>query len=189
MTFVRTATFIVTILGFQAGSTAQPKPAAWLDEAKPASWNKPGLPIPSAPKVDEPVDPRCREQARPPQLTEDRLVRDRGWDLIGAFEGGWDVVVIQGTAGYDGMCRPRRYQAFVFVRGEFAGTLSPQPMESRTDGALDRIFLGGRTQLTAQYRRYSPSDALCCPSKTTSVEFAISSAPALVTPTSASTYK
>jgi hypothetical protein len=46
----------------------------------------------------------------------------------------------RGTAGYDGMCRPRQYQDFVFVGSVFAGTLSPQPMDSRTDGALGRVF-------------------------------------------------
>ena len=73
------------------------------------------------------TDPRCREGARPPQLDEDKRLRDQGWDLVGAYQGGWQILVIRGTAGYDGMCRPLQYQDFVFVRGVFAGTLSLRP--------------------------------------------------------------
>jgi heat shock protein HslJ len=119
------------------------------------------------------VDARCRAEARPAQLSEDKQVRNRGWDLIGAFQGGWRTVVIRGAASYDGMCRPSPYQDFVFVRGVFAGTLSPQPMYSRTDGAISRVWLQNATQLTAEYTRYAAGDALCCPSRTTSVTFEI----------------
>lgn len=162
-------------------------PASWLDEPKPPSWNTPGLMIPAAPKVDSPIDPRCRDLARPPQTEEDTRIRNRGWDLIDAYQGGWQILVLRGTAAYDGMCRPRRYQDFVFVRGAFAGTLSPEPMDSRTDGALSRVFIQSESQLTAEYLRYANSDALCCPSKTTRVVFEISKNPAVVRPASAST--
>jgi hypothetical protein len=130
------------------------KTASWLDESKPTSWNKPGLSIPAAPRMQGNVDPRCRDLARTPELEEDKPLRDQGWDLVGAFQGGWQIVVIRGTAGYDGMCRPRQYQDFVFVGGVFGGTLSPQPMDSRTDGALGRVFLQSSTRLTAEYDRY-----------------------------------
>jgi heat shock protein HslJ len=164
----------------------QGKAASWLDDVKPASWNAPGATIPPAPNLEGPIDPRCREAARPPQLDEDRRVRAQGWDLVGPYQGGWQTVVIRGTAGYDGMCRPRQYQDFVFVRGVFAGTLAPQPMDSRTDGALARTFLQSATGLTAEYARYSATDALCCPSRTTAVMFAIASDPPIVRPISTS---
>jgi len=105
----------------------------------------------------------------------------------GPFEGGWNVVVIAGTAGYDGMCRPRQYQHFVFVRGVFAGTLAPQPMDSRTDGALARVMLQDGKHLTAEFQHYTAADPLCCPSKTTSVVFEIAGDRPIVTPLSAST--
>jgi heat shock protein HslJ len=161
--------------------------ASWLDEAKPASWNTPGAPIPAAPKPQGAVDPRCRTAARPAQLDEDKRLRDLGWDLVGAYQSGWQVVVIGGTAGYDGMCRRLQYQDFVFVRGAFAGTLSPQPMDSRTDGALSRVFLSSDKQLTAEYLRYAAADPLCCASRTTSVVFDISSDGPVVRPVSTST--
>jgi hypothetical protein len=114
-------------------------------------------------------------------------VKDQGWDLVGSYQAGWQVVVIRGTAGYDGMCRPRLYQAFVFVGHAFAGTLSPKAMDSRADGALTEIVLESDLRLTAQYLRYTSGDALCCPSRTTSVVYDISRAPPIVQPVSAST--
>ena len=125
--------------------------------------------------------------ARPPQLDEDKRVRDQGWDLVGAYQGGWQVVAIRGTAAYDGMCRPQRYQDFVFVRGVFAGTLSPQTMDSRTDGALVRVSLESERRLSAEYQRYAAADPLCCPSRTTRVVFDITKDPPVVQPVSTST--
>ena len=166
---------------------AQGQGAAWLDAAKPAAWNTPRQAVPPAPKSQGAGDARCRAAARPTQLAEDKQVRGRGWDLIGPFQGGWQVVVIRAAAAYDGMCRPRRYQDFVFVRGVFAGTLSPQPMDSRTDGAISQVWVQNGTQLTAEYVRYSASDPLCCPSRTTSVVFDIAGQKPVVRPVSTST--
>jgi hypothetical protein len=152
---------------------------SWLDAARPVPWNARAASIPAAPKVDGTVDPRCRAQARPAQVDEDRRVRAQGWDLVGAYQGGWQMLVVQGAAGYDGMCRPRQYQAFVFVRGVFAGTLSPQPMESRADGALSRATLADK-RITGEYLRYTPADPLCCASRTATVVFDVTSAPIVV---------
>ena len=183
----RTGSLVAMFIGLAAISSAQVRSARWLDEAKPSVWNKPGQPIPSAPRIQGAADARCRDAARPPQLPEDKLVRERGWDLVGAYQGGWQILVIGGTSGYDGMCRPRQYQEFVFVRGVFAGTLSPQPMESRTDGAFSRVSLQGATRLTAEYARYAAADALCCPSRTSSVIFEVVLDKPVVRPVSVST--
>jgi len=166
---------------------SEPRNGSWLDEAQPLSWNAPGEPLPVAPKIDPSTDPRCRDLARPAELEEDARLRDAGWDLIGAFQGGWQILVIGATAGYDGMCRPRQYQDFVFVRGVFAGTLSPRAMDSRTDGALSQVHVQSSTRLIASYLRYAPSDPLCCPSRTTRVVFDIASTGPLLRPVSAST--
>ena len=182
-----TSLAIAIVAGVPAYGWSQAKIARWLDEPKPASWNKPGAPVPAAPKFQGAVDPRCRDAARPAQLDEDKRVRDRGWDLVGAYQGGWQILVIRGTAGYDGMCRPRQYQDFVFVRGVFAGTLSPQAMDSRADGALRRVSLQNNNRLTAEYERYAAADPLCCPSRTTSVVFDIASDTPVVWPVSTST--
>ena len=170
----------------ELGST-QGKSPSWLDEPKPTSWNTSGAPIPAAPKLQGAVDPRCRDAARPAQLDEDKRLRDAGWNLVGAYQGGWQTLVSRGTAGYDGMCRPRQFQDFVFARGLFAGTLSPRPMESRMDGALNRVSLRSGRELIVEYARYAAADPLCCPSRTTSVVFEIASDPPIVRPVSAST--
>jgi hypothetical protein len=138
-----------------APGQTQGRALSWLDEPKPASWNASGARIPAAPTMHGAVDPRCRDAARPAHLDEDKRLRDVGWHLVGAYQGGWQTLVIRATAGYDGMCRPRQYQDFVFVRGMFAGTLSPQPMDSRTDGALSRVSLVSSSQLIAEYARYA----------------------------------
>jgi len=72
----------------------------------------------------------------------------------------------------DGMCRPLAYQIFVFADGRFAGTLSPVPMNSRTDGAAQTPELFGSTVRVA-YSRYAPSDPLCCPSHVDTLGFRI----------------
>jgi hypothetical protein len=187
---LRAVSLTIAIVASHAGIIgAQGKGAVWLDEAKAAAWNKAGSSVPAAPKIEADVDSRCREQARPPQLEEDKQVRDRGWNLVGAYQGGWQILVIQGTAGYDGMCRPRQFQGFVFVRGVFAGTLSPHPMDSRSDGVLGRVFLSSGSQLLAEYERYAAKDPLCCPSRTTSVTFEIAGDAPMVRPVSTFTNK
>jgi hypothetical protein len=185
---VRVVAFTVAVAACHPASARVQSPAAsWLDTAAPAPWNIPGASIPAAPTTDGNGDPRCGTQARPVQLEEDRRLRERGWDLIGAYQGGWQTVVIRAGSGYDGMCRPLQFQDFVFVRGVFAGTLSPHPMDSRTDGAIGRALLQGDGRLVAEYARYAASDPLCCPSASTSVSFEISGDPPLVRAVSAST--
>jgi hypothetical protein len=162
--------------------------SSWLEQPVPAPWNRSGLSIPDAPVTEAAgINPRCRALARSPESEQDRALRSHGWDLVGDAQTGEDLRVIRGTAGYDGMCRPLGYQAFVFVRGAFAGTLSPQLMDSRTDGALGRVALLTKSRLTAAYSRYAATDALCCPSGTTSVVFEIEGEKPVVRPVSATT--
>jgi LppP/LprE lipoprotein len=184
---VRITSLMLAILAFHPEvGRSQTNSASWLDQVKPASWNSLGMAIPAAPQTQGPIDARCRTQARPAELEEDKQLRERGWDLFNAFQGGWQIRLIYATASYDGMCRPRQYQVFVFVRGAFAGTLSPQPMDSRTDGALSRASLRNDNQLAAEYLRYAAKDPLCCASRTTSVEFDIGK-DAVLRPLSANT--
>jgi heat shock protein HslJ len=162
--------------------------SSWLDESKPVSWTFAGAPIPRAPRAAGTADPRCRALARPAESVPDHRLTEQGWDLIGAYQGGWGVLVLRGAASYDGMCRPQEYQEFVFVRGVFAGTLSPGTMDSRADGSLNRVTLQGDGRIVAEYARYARSDALCCPSRTTSVVFETVAGQAVVRPLSTSTY-
>jgi hypothetical protein len=136
--------------------------------------------------MEKMVDPRCETHTRVPESEADKQLTDLGWDLIGGYQGGWGILVIQGAAGYDGMCRPRAYQDFVFLHGVFAGTLSPSTMDARGDGALNRVTLQDDRRLVAEYARYTAADALCCPSRTTNVVFEIGSDQAVVRPVSLS---
>ena len=85
---------------------------------------------------------------------------------------------MSGLSSYDGMCRPLGFQAFVFVDGKLAGTLSPTPMNSRDDGALSRTSFFGPESLTAAYVRYTDQDPLCCPSALSTATYKIERTPA-----------
>src|SRR5512138_467786 len=84
-----TAVLVSAFLTQSCIAQPQAAKASWLDEARPQSWNEPGQQIPAAPRIETAPDPRCRRSARAPQLDEDRQIRDRGWDLVGPFQGGW----------------------------------------------------------------------------------------------------
>jgi heat shock protein HslJ len=72
-------------------------------------------------------------------------------------------------SGFDGMCRPLGFQAFVYWEGRYAGTLSPVPMNSRTDGSLTDIRFMNTAGISADFARYNETDALWCPSRISSV--------------------
>jgi hypothetical protein len=146
--------------------------ASWLD-GDLASWNTPGMAIPAAPVIEGNPDPRCAERERPAETAEDAALVALGWRLFLPYQRGWGVTLISALAAYDGMCRPLGYQSFVFVGGVFAGTIAPQPMDSRTDGAARDVSLWFADDLTAEFVRYMPDDPLCCPSSTTSVSYTI----------------
>jgi hypothetical protein len=145
---------------------------SWLDASTPANWNAPNQPLPEPVAIDLPIDPRAEARERPPETAEDQQLVDLGWRLFAAYQAGWGVTLIQAASGYDGMGRPWGYQVFVFVDGVFAGTLAPDLMDSRTDGALDRASLFG-DRITGEFRRYAATDPLCCPSGQASVEYRV----------------
>ena len=149
------------------GGTGSPRAAhadgAWLDD-QAVTWNTAGMAVPAPVQRQSNVDPRCAQQARPAETDEDRAVEAAGWTLFANYTAGWGIKIVNGLAGYDGMCRPIQYQGFVFVDGKLAGTLSPTPMNSRTDGALSRTAFFGPDSITATYVRYTDKDPLCCPS-------------------------
>lgn len=160
---------------------------SWLDQPL-ANWNVAGAALPTAPSGDF-SNPRCGQDARPVDTADDQAVSDAGWTLFGAYQGGWGITVVSGLSGYDGMCRPFGYQFFVFVDGAFAGTISPDTMDSRFDGSATIVRLEAQGRITAQFSRYSESDPLCCPSRLSFVSYGFDDSqgtPVLV-PLSAST--
>ncbi|WP_017299439.1 LppP/LprE family lipoprotein [Nodosilinea nodulosa] len=152
---------------------AQPdEGGAWLDGV--TNWNEPSAPIPAAPVIEGGGNlSSCLDGARPPALYEDALVESAGWTLTGAAQIFGDTTVVTGMANADGMCRPLAYQVFVFTKGKFSGTLSPTPMDSRTDGSLVTVDLYREGYLSASFNRYTPDDALCCASQSSSLFYQV----------------
>jgi heat shock protein HslJ len=147
---------------------------SWLGKPM-TNWNKPGatIPQPSATETDPSIAARCGEQLRQPESAADQALSGAGWRLYGPVQSYSGTSVITAMSGVDGMCRPLGYQAFVFVNDVFAGTLSPAPMDSRSDGALTDIHLTAPTRLSAEFVRYTASAPLCCPSSTDAVNYRI----------------
>jgi hypothetical protein len=166
---VRAAAFAL-VLTVSSGAPAAA--AAWLDALPASTWNTPGGAVPQAPPTQNP-DPRCRTGEVAPSTPEGSQLAARGWRLESFWppiaSGG--LVVLAALAEYDGMCRPFEFNVFVFSNGQYAGTLSPVNMFSRTDGALFQntlgqvAVIGASGSIAADFIRYADSDPLCCPSR------------------------
>lgn len=165
---------LATLLtAFSAAAQPLPPNNSWLDR-KLVNWNKsssdfPRLPGPSAAANLN----QCQGSFRAPTSDGERALARRGWKLFGPVQTASMTQIVMAASGFDGMCRPMGYQAFVYVEGRYAGTLSPNLMDSRTDGALITARLTKPTHISAEFVRYSESDALCCPSKTSVVTYRI----------------
>lgn len=144
---------------------------SWLDRPLAQNWNKGDGLVPQAPRTLAPIDAKCREQIRPPDSLADRAVTRAGWSLFGASQSFGAVTVVNAMAGTDGMCRPTQYNTFVFANNRFVGTLAPEMMDSRTDGSLTDARLISANDIIAEYNRYRASDAMCCPSQKSTVNF------------------
>lgn len=155
---------IVLVLATAALAGAE---AAWLN-GTPQPWNRAGAAAPAAPKVDPAPQARCADRERAAAGPEEAQLAAAGWKLEEywpAVRSG-DVTLVTALASYDGMCRPWQLNAFVFVGGRFAGTIAPQPMDSRTDGVLvDGPTVRPNESIEASFTRYAPTDPLCCPSR------------------------
>jgi hypothetical protein len=84
-----------------------------------------------------------------------------------------DVEVAGGMTDLDGMCRPWRYNLFVFVGGRFAGSLSPVLMDARSDGSAGEVRILDRDTIIADFARYRATDPLCCPSGQVTMRYRI----------------
>jgi hypothetical protein len=144
----------------------------WLDQPL-SNWNQAGMDLPQAPPMDPSTNPQCLPQKRPVDTAADQALSDGGWTLFGGYNAGWDTYIVRGLSGYDGMCRPLGYNVFVFVDGQFAGTISPNLMDSRTDGSGDVRFFAAKDSIGAEFQRYSATDPLCCPSGSSSVFYQV----------------
>ena len=160
------------------GTGALAQTGEWLDKPL-VPWNEPGAVVPKAPapKGDKPTDRRCASTVRRPETAAERAVAAAGWSLYGKTRTDGTTTILLGEASVDGMCRPWDFQAFVFVKDVFAGTLSPRPMDSRTDGALSDVPRLSATAVEVVFFRYVGADPLCCPSRLTIVRYRIDGGP------------
>ncbi len=160
-------------------AAAQAAAPAWLDKPL-ANWNVPGSAISAAKVEDESiadVSKRCKYLPLLQTTQGERGLGAAGWVPYRFFDRqivDRNVEIIGGLAGADGMCRPTSYNVFVFVNGQLAGTLSPQPMDSRTDASIGgAIRLAPDDTIDAGFARYSDKDPLCCPSSHVTVRYRI----------------
>ena len=168
---IRFFTLTFTLFILAGGAFAQ---TSWLDRPL-RNWNTTAN-VPTAPRAsgDSPTGSLCRNSVRSPESIADRAVTRAGWSLFGAAQVYSGVTLINAMTSVDGMCRPMQFNTFIFVGNSFAGTLSPDVMDSRTDGSLTDARLIDPTNITAEFARYTSTDALCCPSQTSSVTYQIS---------------
>lgn len=156
---------------------------AWLDRPL-VGWNAPGAEVPRpgepvrlsgdqgplvAPGVmgvetSAAIRARCRLEA--PATTAARALEAAGWvayDHLDRALADRDVRIVAGMHAADSTCGPLTFQLFVFVGDRFAGTLSPHVMTARRDGSAGPVRLTGADTLTAEFMRFGPGDATCCP--------------------------
>ena len=162
---------------------------SWLD--KPASgWNVLSAQIPTAPTSTEAgaaILKRCQMDDRRGTAGE-KTIAAAGWTPFLVFDRELvnnDLEIIGGLSGADGMCRPMRFNVFVFVGGRYAGTLAPASMDSRVDGTIGAVRILDPNTVSAEFSRYTDKDALCCPSARLSVTYRVdrTAKGPLVTPT------
>jgi len=158
-------------------ASAQTAKSRWLDADPLRNWNNPNGTIPRGPKAGladiRDCEKRGAEETAKSELTpETRQVTAAGWHGAAVEKRAGDTVFVFARNGVDGMCRPMDYQVFVFVKGRFAGTLAPRPVDSREDGSF-YLEKEGAERFTATFQRYAKSDPLCCPSRISTVTYAI----------------
>lgn len=158
------------VLTFSAAAYGQ---ISWLDRPLDTNWNNGSGVVPNVPRNVGRIEGNCLEQVRPPESLADRAVTRAGWSLFGASQTYGQVTLVMAMADVDGMCRPNNYNGFVFVANRFVGTLSPTATAARSDGAIGSVNLFSPKRITAEFARYTSSDALCCPSQKSFVEYSI----------------
>lgn len=150
---------------------------SWLDEPRPRNWNRPAAPLPSARNYPGPpsIDDECKGAVRRPATAEETAVTQAGWAVLDyerPLRNG-RLTTVTAASDVSGQCRPYGFQVFVFYAGQFAGTISPQPMDARADGSGGVTSLRSPLAFQAEFSRYADSDPACCPSRKTLVQFVI----------------
>jgi hypothetical protein len=137
--------------------------------------------VPAAPALAEAkaaVIGRCR--LTPPRSTRaEQAVDAAGWIPFWNVDQQLvreEVEVVGGMGSADTACQPAAYNLFVFVGGQFAGTLSPVEMTTKADSSSGVVRMP-LPLINAEFARYQNSDALCCPSSRVAVRYRIDRTP------------
>ena len=167
---------ILIVLTFAAAAQSG-SAGSWLEQQPLAGWNTPGGALPQAPSMPESreaVIKRC--QLTPPQSTgAEKALAAAGWIPFWNVDRQLirdDIEIVGGMASADSACQPATYNLFVFVGGQFAGTLAPEPMTTGRDGAAGAVRLQPQI-VSAEFSRYANSDTPCCPSSRVTVRYQI----------------
>jgi hypothetical protein len=151
--------------------------ASWLDQPM-ARWHSAPADVPAPPASSEATSAVARRCAATVATgsAADALVAKAGW--VPFLHGdrrltGDDVEVVGGMSAASPTCEPAAFNLFVFVGGQFAGTLSPSAMQTARDGVAGSVRLTGEDTLTSEFARYLPADAECCPSAIVRVTYRI----------------
>jgi hypothetical protein len=161
----------------QAAAGAFAQSASWLDRPI-AQWQSAGAAIPSPPTTSEPVPTvakRCAAVVASGSRV-DTLLEKAGWVPFLHVDRRLtrdDIEVVGGMAAAGPTCEPTMFNLFVFVGGQFAGTVSPASMHTARDGVAGSVRLTGQDALTSEFARYTAADADCCPSSIVRVTYRI----------------
>jgi hypothetical protein len=148
-----------------AQRTPQETPdGTWLDTRAAWKWSEAEL----RRGERERGNTRCEALTRPPATPAERILSQAEWMLTGSASitnRKTGIEIAYGFRQFDGMCRDLQGQGFVFVNGRAIGTLSPRLTYARSDGHLGEVTVSDSGEVRATFRRYSPKDPLCCPSR------------------------
>lgn len=165
--------FAVSLAVLSFGFNAFAQTSQWLDMKPLPNWNSRKRVILETKKMSASELKRCSAAVRQPSLPQDFLLTKMNWTLTGAAQVFGNTAVITTAEGFDGMCRPLKYETYVFIGNRLAGGLTPGPEDSRADGSIINVNLYSETDLSAEFARYKNSDALCCPYKTERVTYKV----------------
>lgn len=167
---------VPALLPAHAG-TAPIAPAGLLAEPAKAGTSKPASAAtsPAVTALSSPVampfaslSRHCEASASNPQAPEEVTLLANGQNHLTGRNirtgPGGEIFIVEAALGYDGQCRPSPFQVYVFSHGTLAGTLSPQPMQARTDGAISDFKLIDPEHLQIDIEHYKAGDPACCAS-------------------------
>jgi hypothetical protein len=147
----------------------------WLDQPL-TGWHAAGALLPKGTAdAAARADALKRCNLSPASTVADRALEAAGWIPQPHLDRPLvrnDVEIVAGFSSLDANCAPAAFNLFVFVGGRFAGTLSPGLMTPRTDASAGPVrFVNDG--ISAEFARYKPGDADCCPSARVAVQYRI----------------